>query len=398
MYRLRIAFSCLVLSALSIGCASTLAPIGPGHIFEPDKREKRLWRTSRNQATQILGSGIIYQDEKLEEYVQSVLVKILANNFSAYVPLKPQVHIIDSPVVNAFCFPHGGIFIHTGLLGRIRSEAQLAMLLGHEITHATHRHACQEIEDTYARTGANSYISVFSTIGGGNIQNAISGLSSLITLAAISGYSRDKEREADRVGLILIAQAGYDPKEGAKTFERMLEATDKKARHSGFLYATHPKMKKRVRSCRKLLERFPPKLQEKAHEIGRDRYLTVASELIYEETKRHIAQGKFDLAFATLKFMNDARQDDAEALGLLGDLYHARSEKDDRDAAGKAYRDALAIDPDHPLAHRGLGLLCMKEGNKEEASKHFERYLAISPDASDAAYIRQYLDQLIKEK
>lgn len=141
------ASACLGLCLLAVGCAAP-QPIGPGSVFEPDKREARLWEAARQASAALRASGALYPDENLPRYVQSVLTRVLGNHLAAYAPLEPRVYVLDSPVQNAFACPHGHIFVHTGLLGRIRNEAQLAMILGHEITHATHRHTYQEHEHT----------------------------------------------------------------------------------------------------------------------------------------------------------------------------------------------------------------------------------------------------------
>ena len=374
---------CLLIVAIVGGCADPLTPIGPGSDFVPEKDEMRLWETSRRVSRGRQARGVLYDDNSLREYVQSVLVRLFSGDTSSYTPLDPQVQILDSEIVNAFALPNGHILIHTGFLGRLRNEAQLAMLLGHEITHATHRHGYQWNEDRYARTGALSYVSVISALGGENIQNLVSEVGKLVTYAAVFGYRRKHERESDRVGMLMMARAGYDPHQGEAMFNQMLDATDEKKRGPGFFYATHPKMKERVKSCRALLAELPPEIAQQ-DEIGRDRYLDRASDLIYGEARRHIAHGDFMLAYDTLEFMSGARPSDSLAAGLLGDLYRARGETGDTRLARKAYQAALEIDPDAALALRGLGLLLGKSGETETAIEHLQRYLAASPDATDA--------------
>lgn len=385
---------CLI---LTFGCSQRVTPIGPGYIFEPNKDERRLWQASELEAAALAESGARYRDPELDEYIRSVLRRVIGNNPLAYAPLSLDVYVLDSSAVNAFALPDGSIFLHTAILGRIRNESQLAMLLGHEITHATHRHTYLESEHVYAQSGAVSYLAVLSSLGGADIQRMVAGLSGLIAQASVSGYSRDKEEEADRVGLTLIAQAGYDPRAGAEMFQRMLDATEKKDRGWHFLYATHPKMKDRVKSCGKLIERMPPELLAGAKEIGQDRYLDVARRLIYKEAETHIVLGKYVLAEETLKFMAEARPDDAEALARLGDLYRARLEPGDKARARAAYANALEREPDNLIAHRGMGLLCVKVGEKEQALKHLQFYADNAVEASDVAYVRQYIEQLSNE-
>ncbi len=382
---------------LTLGCSQRVTPIGPGYIFEPNKDERRLWQTSELQAAALAESGARYRDPELGEYIRSVLLRVIGNNPLGYAPLSLDVYVLDSSAVNAFALPDGSIFLHTAILGRIRNESQLAMLLGHEITHATHRHTHLECEHTYAQSGAAGYLAVLSSLGGANIQNIVGGLSGLIAQASVSGYSRDKEEEADKVGLTLIAQAGYDPRAGAEMFQRMLDATEKKDRGWHFLYATHPKMKDRVTSCRKLIERMPPEVLASAKEAGQDRYVAMARDLIYQEAETHVVQGKYDLAEETLKFMGEARPDDAEAFARLGDLHRVRLEPGDKARARAAYADALERDPENLTAHRGLGLLCMKAGEREKALNHLQFYADNAVNAPDVAYIHQYIEQQLNE-
>ena len=149
----------LAVAISAAGCARQVHPIGQGRAYEPDEREQRLWETSRAASSQYQSSGAMYDDPELHTYVNTVMGRLLADRGETYyLPLRPRVFILDSPSVNAFAFAHGDIFVHTGVLGRLRNEAQLAMLLGHEITHATHRHMYQELEHVYEATAHHGYM------------------------------------------------------------------------------------------------------------------------------------------------------------------------------------------------------------------------------------------------
>ena len=105
-------------------------------------------------------------------------------------PFEYEFKILDQTVPNAFALPGGKIYVSRGLLSLASSEDELAGVLGHEITHAVERHAAGRIEHA---SRLNPFI-----IG-------------LMRAAEIAEYSRDQERDADRGGQILAAQAGYDP-------------------------------------------------------------------------------------------------------------------------------------------------------------------------------------------
>jgi len=394
MSRIEKVLTALILLGSSIVGCQAPQPIGPGNIYEPDEREARLWTSSRAEADAITNSGHAYNDPTLRAYVQSVLEKVMGNNLAAYLPLNPEIIIVDHPVPNALSLPHGAVVLHTGILSRMRSEAQLAMLLGHEITHATHRHMDRHAEDTYARTGAHSYVALISVAGGQNIHDIVAGMSQLITVAAVYGYKRDLEREADRVGLTLVAQAGYDPAEAQEMFEQALGASDRKGRRQNYLYATHPKMKDRVRSCQQLRKKMPPELVEQAHDVGIDRYLAHTTELIYAEAQRHISQGKFDLAEETLAFMQEHRPTDAEPYAIQGDLFRAKGTEQFGDKAEDAYLTALTVNRRSAMAHKGLGLLYVHKKKPELAIMHLHNYIRLAPNAVDRPYIQQYITQL----
>ena len=382
------------LLVLGIGCGPKVTSIGPGHIYEPKEDERRLWVATAAMSSSLQSSGALYEDQKLQIYINSVLKKIIGEHGNAYVPLDPQVFVIDSPTINAFAFPHGHIFVHTGFLGRIRTEAQLAMVLGHEITHATHRHTYQVREQAYDASGALAYISVLSAVGGENVFKLTNRLGTVITLAAIAGYGRSREEQADEVGLALLAQAGYNPSEGATMFQRMMDAADPKAKRGVFLYASHPKMKNRIRSCERLVPRIPPELLDKAMDVGQDRSLDVAIALIHDEVERHIVQGKFQLAEETLATLEETRSGDSRTFALRGDLCRVRASDGDLELAKSSYKKAIERSPRESTAFRGLGFLMLKSGNKAEARKYLESYLSTNPNAPDADYVRSSLKRL----
>jgi predicted Zn-dependent protease len=161
----------------------------------------------------------LVQDEALESYVRSIALRLLRH--APPRPFEYEFKIIDQTVPNAFALPGGKIYVSRGLLALATSEDELAGVLGHEITHAVERHAAGRIEHA---SRLNPFI-----IG-------------LMRAAEIAEYSRDQERDADRGGQILAAQAGYDPV-GIATFMRKLDAAERYETgwsRLPFFLATHP--------------------------------------------------------------------------------------------------------------------------------------------------------------
>ena len=184
-------------------------------------------------------------DIKLQGYINQIGYKLLPKRVRKEQlnqgPVYYRFYVIEDPIPNAFAFPNGMIFVHTGILDIIENEAQLAAVLGHEIAHVTHEHGRERYE-TNMVTGLvkvagetllkeTSLTSRLSAAAPGlpmGMVNTISDLSNAITPAGISNIVKPQtkmEAQADRVGLFYAYQAGYDIREAAKFWNKMAELT-----------------------------------------------------------------------------------------------------------------------------------------------------------------------------
>jgi metalloendopeptidase OMA1, mitochondrial len=156
-----------------------------------------------------------------------------------------EVTLIDDPQANAFCLPGGKMVVYTGILGPARSAAGLATVLGHEVAHAVAEHGAerifrQQLTDTAVQFAAGAFAddpAEFRHIAGLLGAGAQVGLS--------LPWSRDQESEADHIGLIYMAQAGYDPREAVGFWERMAEANKGGQQPPEYL-STHPSSETRI--------------------------------------------------------------------------------------------------------------------------------------------------------
>jgi beta-barrel assembly-enhancing protease len=203
---------------LSVGCSS-VAPLGVPGVRQLDEDEQRLWKTVSEEEKRLDRSGDRYEDPAIAQYLNEVAQKLIPSQVRES-PLTIHVKIIKNPLLNAFTFPNGDVYVHTGILARIENEAQLATLLGHELIHATHRHGIQEFRGIQRSSVALATFQML-TLPFGVFGAAASTLTSVGYVASVSGYSRDKEREADREGLALVVAAGYSPMEAPKLFEHL---------------------------------------------------------------------------------------------------------------------------------------------------------------------------------
>ena len=113
----------------------------------------------------------------------------------------------------------GTMQVWTGLLLRVQNEAQLAAVLGHELTHYLRRHTLQRWRDIRAKTDALIFFQLATAVAGVGIVGTVA---TLATIGSIKAFSRDMEREADSLGFEIMTKAGYDPREMPKIWEMMI--------------------------------------------------------------------------------------------------------------------------------------------------------------------------------
>jgi Zn-dependent protease with chaperone function len=165
---------------------------------------------------------------------------------------KWEVNLLGSPEVNAFCMPGGKIAFYWGILEKLQlTDDEVAAIMGHEIAHALLEHAREQM-------GKN-----FATQTGLRLGAALLGLGDVGDLAARMGsqllsltYSRTDETQADGLGLLLSAQAGYNPRAGVTLWEKMMKVSGGNAPPK--LLSTHPASADRVRDIEGRLPRVTP--------------------------------------------------------------------------------------------------------------------------------------------
>jgi predicted Zn-dependent protease len=162
-----------------------------------------------------------------------------------------EFHVIDKNVPNAFCLPGGIIYVYSGLFRYARNDDQLAAVIGHEVAHALARHGAERMSQQLAI--ALPGVAVGAVLGAqspilAQTFSRVYGIGAQVGVALPHG--RSQEYEADRIGLILMAKAGYDPG-GAVTFWRNMMAAGG-GRTPDFL-STHPANENRIEQITKLL-------------------------------------------------------------------------------------------------------------------------------------------------
>lgn len=380
----------LVLFFFSVfaGCATTnLPPVTQDFRFEED--EKRLWLRSEEEQKVLNRSGLIYRDEELETYLLEVAKKLLPHDVFRQIPFK--VLIIRNHLLNAFIYPNGVLYLHTGILAKMENEAQLATLLAHEMIHATHRHLIKRYRDIKNMTAFLSTVSV--TLGGvgGGIGNLAVLIGALGTIASVTGYSKELETEADMEGFKLMIKSGYDPHEAVKFFSNLKKESEEQKEKEPFFFGTHPRLQERIENFENLIKNKP---QEKWGNIkNTEIFLHKIHKVILDNSILDLKAGRFDTTQRGIEKYLTIKPNDPRAYCLLGELYRQKAITEDIEKAKFYYEKSISIDPSYPESYKGIGFIHYKQGEKRLAKKYFEQYLLLSPEAIDRAYIQEYIKQ-----
>ena len=354
-----------------------------------DGDEQRLWHRAEAEQKVINESGFLYEDADLEVYLTEVARKLQASGYLAGLPVK--ILVLKDPHLNAFAFPNGVIYLHSGLLARMDNEAQLAALLGHEITHCTHQHALKAFRKLKNQSPANT-LQVHEGDGSGSRVDLLSILGPTGALAAITGYTRELEAEADDSGLRLVVKAGYDPKEGAKLFDHLKDEIEIHNFKKPFLFETHPNIQERIESCMRFLETYEG--QEGSGIETALVFLEKIHRLLLENALLDLKTGRFLMAEKGFEKYLSLKPGDARAYHFLGETF---LQQRDQQRAKAYFSRAIEINPAYPDPHQAIGMIYYKSGERERARGYFETCLALSRTLPDRSYIEAYLAECKEE-
>lgn len=217
----------------------------------------------------------IYNDPALNEYVARVGASLGPYTHRSH--LEYHFAVLDSPVVNAFAVPGGYVYVTRGILALMRSEAELAVVLGHEMGHVNARHSIHRMsEQTLFGLGLAVGSSLNRTVAD------IAGIAGVGIQLLFLKYSRDDERQADQLGVEYSRKGSYNPGEMIGFFTSLEKMGDLSGSHSipGFL-STHPLTSERIQNTKDMLIESDGKLQ-----VKHTPYLNKVENMVYGDDPR----------------------------------------------------------------------------------------------------------------
>ena len=156
------------------------------------------------------------------EMIKGVASRLATATGQAGADFDWQVSLIRSSQVNAFCLPGGKVVVYTGILPVTQNESALATVLGHEMAHATSRHGSQRVlEQNLAQTALTGVAMSLSDMDYDKQRAVMGALGAGTQFGVLMPFSRKDESEADAIGLLYMARAGYDPRESIRFWQRM---------------------------------------------------------------------------------------------------------------------------------------------------------------------------------
>ncbi|HVN47859.1 MAG TPA: M48 family metalloprotease [Bacteroidota bacterium] len=376
------------LSFVGCGVSSPIAQVGDKD-FVLEQDERSLWKESKEEEDKLDKSGFIYRDSIATTYVNTVLNNLIPPNVKASgVPF--HAVILKNPLLNAFAYPNGSLYIHTGILTHIENEAQLATIIGHEINHVICRHTVKEIRSAKNTTDALAFFQV-ATIPFGFFGVFANILGTVGTMAAISGYSRDAEREADTKGFALVLAAGYDIQESPKVFQRLKEDLEEQHADEPFFFGSHPKLNERISNFNELVAHAPI---QKSPLIRAHEYDSVMTPVVLMNTEMDLQMGRYESAQKSAERVLLLDSCCSQAHYLIGETYRQRGDTTEQQLAFQAYQKAVICDSANANAFKGIGLLAQKRKDIPTAQTAFRQYLKLQPHAADRSYIEKYLKKM----
>jgi predicted Zn-dependent protease len=375
--------------------------------------------------------GLDYNDGAVQEH--------LAEIGRPFVPRTPMDHVrwqffvMRDPLVNAFSLANGSIYVNTGMLAILENNDQLAGALAHEMAHVVYRHSYLRIREYQHKQTRKIYTRLalapldFLPYGIGLGVSLISAFDRPMAEAALSGYGRAFEREADQFAIDQFSRSGRDARQILRSFQRMAEQVD--ADRIPTYYSQG------IQERRTYLEAAIGNTPSPPSERGD--YLMQMRAVIRQNIHLDIVSRRFRSALRGAKRLAAAYQDNAEDLYLEGEAYRwlgPRTEEpsqaelkksrqgnaNTRDlgteeeafralastpegksalqsnqaTAERLFQHAMSLDEQLAEPHLGLGMLYDQQGRSEQAGPEYRKYLELAPAASDRVRVERRLNEL----
>lgn len=335
-----------------------------------DKQEREI---ARSIMRDISSSPLYLADAEIEAYLNNLGSRLAAESTAS--GRKLTFFAIRDSSINAFALPGGYIGVHTGLIQSAENESELAGVLAHEIAHVSQEHLSRMIaqqDQSYLPTLAALAVAILAARSNANVGSAALATAQAVSIQSQLNFTRENEREADRIGLDILTDANFDP-HGLSSFFGRLQRTNRLYDNNAPDYLrTHPLNSQRIADMDGRVEKMPYKQVRDSNEFHFIRARLIAMEDIPE--------------VAVKRFQDQIRQKRTplEAASHYG-LALALARQNNYDGASKEV--ALAIKKvESPMLLNLRAELMTKAGNPSQALQHYQSALALYPQYKPLVY------------
>lgn len=332
-------------------------------------REKEL-QIGRSIYRSLVDTDRVMDDPEVHEYLQDVGMKLAVQAQDG--DFRFTFFVVNDPAINAFALPGGYVGVHSGLILATESESELAGVLAHEISHVTQRHISRAVF-----ANQRSSILTMAAMLGAILLGAVGGSGDAITgaIATAQGiaaqqqinFTRSNEYEADRVGVGVLAAAGFDPLGMPAFFETLARQTGPLASQAPEFLRTHPVTVNRIAETRERAAKFPR--TEVRDAVG------------YSLTRSRIRVLSSSTPEKALAFFLGEQKDPKYAADLATEYGMAlvHMELGQYPEALALFQRLLAAHPGVIPFHTGLAGAELALGNREAAFADYEKAMGLFP-------------------
>lgn len=318
-------------------------------------------------------------DPEVADYVTALGGRLTARSSDARQEF--EFFVVRDPQINAFALPGGFIGIHTGLILAAQGESELAGVIGHEIAHVTQKHIARMINhqsQSQLMSLAALAVALLASRSGSQLGEAAIAFGQAGVVQSQLNFTRDNEREADRVGLQLLEGAGFDPHGMSGFFERLQRATRVYEGGAPSYLRTHPLTYERIADIQNRVDALPYRQVPDSLD-----FQLIRAKLRAESENPRDAVAFFETNLVERKFLSET----ASRYGLVASLMRTRD-------FSRAQREIVALRKTASPVIEGLACrLAGAAGSPEGALTCFQSALRTYPNAR--ALIYGQLDQLL---
>lgn len=336
-----IATGSVVVPPVLSGCAYD--PVTGEAMFSLVSEEQEISLDQQQSPHQFSADYGVNDDTRLNRYVSQVGSALAKTSHRPQMPYNYRV--LDANHVNAYTFPGGSMAVTRGILVELESEAELAALLGHEIGHVNARHSAERATKGMLAQAAVGLAA--GAVGNESAQAVVAGVGMVSATALLAKYSRDNEREADRLGLDYAVSAGANPNGMIELMDMLNSLHDAQPGALQIMFSSHPMSQERVANARDRV--MTTYARQQSRNSGRERYMDYTASLRKDRAliktlasaDRAVSAGDFNQAASELSQARKLKQEDyalwvisakanmglGQSQAALGDLNRAQSLK-----------------------------------------------------------------------